>query len=65
MLSYLRQNGRPGEDSVHRGDCRMASRHTRPHSRKGCASCSLMHGPSAQWARADLCSPRASLSDHA
>lgn len=33
VLSYLRQNGLPVEDSVHRSDCRMASRHTRPLTR--------------------------------
>ncbi|MET9952401.1 DUF6233 domain-containing protein [Streptomyces sp. NPDC006339] len=34
VLSYLRQGGRPVPDSVHRGDCHMASGHTQPLTRK-------------------------------
>lgn len=34
VLSYLRERGQPVADSVHVGDCRMASHHTRPLSRE-------------------------------
>ncbi|MFJ9824907.1 DUF6233 domain-containing protein [Streptomyces sp. NPDC101160] len=32
VVSYLRQGGQAVPDSVHRGDCRMTSGHTRPIS---------------------------------
>lgn len=34
VLSFLRAGGQPTADSVHLGDCRMASRHTRPLTRE-------------------------------
>ncbi len=34
VLSYLRQRGQPVEDSVHLGDCRMASHHAKPLTRE-------------------------------
>ncbi|MFG3348634.1 DUF6233 domain-containing protein [Streptomyces sp. NPDC048018] len=33
VVSYLRQGGRPVEDSVHRSDCQLASGHTSPLTR--------------------------------
>ncbi|MFD3333500.1 DUF6233 domain-containing protein [Streptomyces sp. NPDC058700] len=33
VLSYLRAGGHPTADSVHVGDCRMASHHTKPLTR--------------------------------
>ncbi|MFH8577095.1 DUF6233 domain-containing protein [Streptomyces zaomyceticus] len=30
VVSYLREGGQPVMDSVHLGDCRMASKHVRP-----------------------------------
>lgn len=34
VLSYLRERGQPVVDSVHLGDCRQASHHTRPLTRE-------------------------------
>ncbi|MFI8962031.1 DUF6233 domain-containing protein [Streptomyces sp. NPDC053493] len=34
VLSYLRAGGQPTADSVHLGDCRQASHHTRPLTRE-------------------------------
>ncbi|MER5312659.1 DUF6233 domain-containing protein [Streptomyces sp. NPDC002773] len=34
VLSYLRAGGHPAPDSVHRGDCRMVSHHTKPLDRQ-------------------------------
>ncbi|MFE9738799.1 DUF6233 domain-containing protein [Streptomyces sp. NPDC006477] len=33
LLSYLRAGGQPKADSVHLGDCRMVSHHTKPLDR--------------------------------
>lgn len=34
VVSFLRKQGQPTADSVHRGDCKMASHHTRPLTRE-------------------------------
>ncbi|MFJ6578356.1 DUF6233 domain-containing protein [Streptomyces sp. NPDC091368] len=34
VLSYLRERGQPVVDSVHLGDCRQTSHHTRPLTRE-------------------------------
>lgn len=34
VLSYLRKRGQPVADSVHLGDCRQVSHHTRPLTRE-------------------------------
>lgn len=34
VLSYLREHGKPVADSVHLGDCSLASRHTKPLTRE-------------------------------
>ncbi|MFE6225496.1 DUF6233 domain-containing protein [Streptomyces sp. NPDC057854] len=47
VLSFLRAGGRPVPDSVHTGDCRMTSSHTRPLTREEALRVLAGGGPTA------------------